>query len=63
MTRRDPKAVVENVQFLLEVGEHPDRIARRLETTVCTLARQLTRWGKRDLATPFERAYKASRHV
>ena len=57
MTHRDPEAVVEDVRFLLDVGEHPERIAARLDTTLSALARQLSRWGSRDLAIPFERAY------
>jgi hypothetical protein len=52
---RDPRSVIEDVQFLVDSREFPERIARRLGYTSTNLARQLARWGEKDLAAVFDR--------
>lgn len=50
-TTRD--AFLEDIEWMLGSGEHPDRIATRLHTTRNTIARRLLRTGRADLARHF----------
>lgn len=43
-------ALIENVTDLLDFGEHPDRIARRLGVKYTSLITRLQRAGRSDLA-------------
>ncbi|AKU15767.1 hypothetical protein [Luteipulveratus mongoliensis] len=58
---------VEDVEFLLEAGESPDHIARRLGLTLESLERSMHRAGRRDLAhavhvqTDVRRAYEEAK--
>ena len=47
-------ALVEDVEWLLSTGEHPDRIATRLGMTRHALTQAMRRAGRRDLANPLD---------
>ena len=51
-------ALIEDVEFFLDWNEDPERIAKRLGTSVTALAKKLRANGRGDLAVPFERARK-----
>ena len=53
--------VVEEVEFLLDTGESPEQIARRLGRKPGTIARALGRAGRNDLARHFYRLDKTAR--
>lgn len=46
--------LVEDVVFLLEAEEHPERIAARLNRSVGSIEIALRRLGRPDLALPFQ---------
>lgn len=52
--RLNARDVVEEVEWLLGGGVHPDIAARQLNTNRAALARRLTRYGRHDLAKRFE---------
>lgn len=53
--------MAEDVTWLLNCGESPAEVARRMETTPSGLARRFYAAQLHDLATPFEREYQMSR--
>lgn len=53
--REANQGVAEDVEFLLEQGEHPTAIASRMGRTVGALDILLRRAGHKHLATPFQR--------
>lgn len=46
-------ALIEDALFLLDAGEHPERICQRLGTTAANLEITLRRHGYREQARPF----------
>lgn len=57
-TRLTPAELAEDVEFLLDAGDHPTRIAARLDTTVGALEKRLRTNGHRALATRYARAIR-----
>lgn len=55
MSTRRPHILIEDVDFMLATGEHPWRIAQRLDMTLAAMSRALRRAGRHDLACLFER--------
>lgn len=55
MSARRPHILIEDVDFMLSTGEHPWRIAQRLDMTLAAMSRALRRAGRHDLACRFER--------
>ena len=55
MSTRRTNTLIENVDFMLATGEHPWRIAQRLDMTLSAVSRALQRAGRHDLARLFER--------
>ena len=55
MTTRRTNTLIENVTFMLSTGEHPWRIAQRLDMTLSAVSRALQRAGRHDLARHFTR--------
>ena len=55
MSDRRPHILIEDVDFMLATGEHPWRIAQRLDMTLAAMSRALQRAGRHDLACRFER--------
>jgi len=55
--------LVENVEFLLSVREHPENIARRQGYTMAALARRLARHGRADLSAHFDRDRSETRRA
>ena len=55
MSARRPHIPIEDVTFMLATGEHPWRIAQRLDMTLAAMSRALRRAGRHDLARLFER--------
>lgn len=47
------EVLVENVEFLIETGEHPTRILSRLGMNMSALEQDLRRAGRRDLFVYF----------
>lgn len=56
-------ALIEDALFLLDVGEHPERICRRLGTTAANLEITLRRHGHRGQARPFNALAMAQRKL
>ena len=55
MSTRRPHILIEDVTFMLATGEHPWRIAQRLDMTLSAVSRAIQRAGRHDLACRFER--------
>ena len=55
MSARRPHILIEDVDFMLSTGEHPWRIAQRLDMTLAAMSRALQRAGRHDLARHFTR--------
>ena len=55
MSASCPHILIEDVTFMLATGEHPWRIAQRLDMTLAAMSRALQRAGRHDLARLFER--------
>lgn len=53
--------LIEDVEFLLAWGEHPQRIAARLGTTVTAIEKALRTYGDRDHARLFAAEHKGRR--
>ena len=54
-------ARVEDIEWLIAAGEHPDRIATRIGyANLENLTVQLCRWGRRDLVTRLRSARDAA---
>lgn len=49
-------ALIENVEWMLAHGEHPEQIARRVHMDRRSLLTRLNRAGRRDLAEQLWRA-------
>lgn len=48
--RADRAAVIEDMEWLVEVGTSPEEVCVRLGYKPATLGRSLHRWGRPDLA-------------
>jgi hypothetical protein len=61
-TPHESGVIIEDVRFLLDTGEDPERIAQRLGYSPRSLERALDRWGEKDLARVFGRVLRPLRH-
>lgn len=52
---------LEDVEYLLNVGEHPSRIAKRVGTSTAAIIKAARRAGRLDLARPFDNYRKTQR--
>ena len=58
MSARRPHILIEDVTFMLAAGEHPWRIAQRLDMTLAAMSRALRRAGRHP-----GRRYPARNHA
>ncbi|RIJ76592.1 hypothetical protein D1871_10995 [Nakamurella silvestris] len=63
ITDDDRAAFIEDVEWMLSCGEHPQRIARRMHLNVSAMELRLRRWDRGDLAQVFNREAGAVRRA
>ena len=54
VTQRRTEDIIEDVEWMLDTGEAPERIPQRLGTTPAALTKRMRRAGRPDLAAPFQ---------